>query len=112
MEGGSTITQQLAKTLFDTRQNVFKKNERSHNRDQLGAGLQQRQAFGNVFEPALFRARRLWNPGGCKLLFSKDVKDLTVSEGAVLASIPKAPSTYSPILNPEKAVSGAMSFSA
>ena len=35
-----------------------------------------------------------------------------VSEGAVLASIPKAPSTYSPILNPEKAGSGAMSFSA
>ncbi|PWG67432.1 penicillin-binding protein, partial [Enterobacter mori] len=32
----------------------------------------------------------------------KEVKDLTVSEGAVLAAIPKAPSTYSPVLHPDK----------
>lgn len=34
--------------------------------------------------------------------FSKDVKDLTVSEGATLAAMPKAPSTYSPVLHPDK----------
>ena len=34
--------------------------------------------------------------------FSKDVKDLTVSEGATLAAMPKAPSSYSPVLHPDK----------
>src|SRR5699024_4543207 len=31
----------------------------------------------------------------------KDAKELTVEEGATLASIPKAPSIYSPIIHPE-----------
>lgn len=37
-------------------------------------------------------------------LFGKNVDKLTLSEGAVLAALPKAPSTYTPRRNPEKAV--------
>ena len=35
--------------------------------------------------------------------FDKDVRDLTISEGALLAGLPKAPSRYSPHGNPEQA---------
>ncbi|MED1712964.1 transglycosylase domain-containing protein [Bacillus paralicheniformis] len=103
VEGGSTITQQLAKNTFLTHDKTFLRKtkeviiainlERDYSKDKLlemylnqlyfGHGVYGIQAAANYF-------------------FSKDVKDLTVSEGAVLASIPKAPSTYSPILNPEK----------
>ncbi|MCA1182645.1 penicillin-binding protein [Bacillus licheniformis] len=103
VEGGSTITQQLAKNTFLTNDKTFLRKtkeviiainlERDYSKDKLlemylnqlyfGHGVYGIQAAANYF-------------------FSKDVKDLTVSEGAVLASIPKAPSTYSPILNPEK----------
>ena len=37
-----------------------------------------------------------------KLYFNKDVSELTVEEGALLAALPKAPNSYSPILHPEK----------
>ncbi|MCY8341940.1 penicillin-binding protein [Bacillus haynesii] len=103
VEGGSTITQQLAKNTFLTHDKTFLRKtkeviiainlERDYSKDKLlemylnqlyfGHGVYGIQAAANYF-------------------FNKDVKDLTVSEGAVLASIPKAPSTYSPILNPEK----------
>ena len=36
--------------------------------------------------------------------FSKKAKDLTLTEAALLAGLPKGPSAYSPILNPEKAL--------
>jgi len=103
VEGGSTITQQLAKNTFLTNDKTFLRKtkeviiainlERDYSKDKLlemylnqlyfGHGVYGIQAAANYF-------------------FNKDVKDLTVCEGAVLASIPKAPSTYSPILNPEK----------
>ncbi|MFB8733832.1 transglycosylase domain-containing protein [Bacillus sp. SL00103] len=52
-----------------------------------------------MFESALLRSWRLRYSGSTNYYFSKDVKDLTVSEGATLAAI-KAPSTYSPVLHP------------
>ncbi|MEK5100142.1 transglycosylase domain-containing protein [Bacillus sp. FSL W8-0848] len=103
VEGGSTITQQLAKNIFLTNDKTFLRKtkeviiainlERDYSKDKLlemylnqlyfGHGVYGIQAAANYF-------------------FDKDVKDLTVSEGAVLASLPKAPTTYSPILHPEK----------
>ncbi|WP_307893799.1 transglycosylase domain-containing protein [Bacillus swezeyi] len=103
VEGGSTITQQLAKNTFLTNDKTFLRKtkeviiainlERDYSKDKLlemylnqlyfGHGVYGIQAAANYY-------------------FNKDAKDLNVSEGAVLASIPKAPSTYSPILNPEK----------
>ncbi|ASB90249.1 PBP1A family penicillin-binding protein [Bacillus sonorensis] len=103
VEGGSTITQQLAKNIFLTHDKTFLRKtkeviiainlERDYSKDKLlemylnqlyfGHGVYGIQAAANYF-------------------FNKDVKDLTVSEGAVLASLPKAPTTYSPILHPDK----------
>jgi penicillin-binding protein 1A len=37
-------------------------------------------------------------------LFGKHVSELTLSEGAVLAALPKAPSTYTPRRNPDRAL--------
>src|SRR5947199_1158556 len=41
---------------------------------------------------------------GAQYYFSKHAKDLTVSEAALLAGLPKGPSIYSPIRNPERAL--------
>ena len=41
---------------------------------------------------------------GSEFYFSKPAKDLTIEEAALLAGLPKGPSAYSPINNPEKAL--------
>src|SRR5436190_7028835 len=41
---------------------------------------------------------------GAQYYFSKHAKDLSLEEAALLASLPKAPNSYSPIINPERAM--------
>ena len=38
-----------------------------------------------------------------QIYFNKNVKDLTLAEASMLAGLPKAPSAYNPIVNPERA---------
>ncbi|SUA24757.1 protein PonA [Neisseria gonorrhoeae] len=38
-----------------------------------------------------------------QIYFNKNVRDLTLAEAAMLAGLPKAPSAYNPIVNPERA---------
>ncbi len=103
IEGGSTITQQLAKNLFLYKDQTYTRKvnewavalqiERLYTKDQilemymnyvfLGAG-----AYG--FE------------AGSRTYFGKSVKDLSLEEAALLAAIPKSPE-YSPTRNMEKA---------
>ena len=45
-----------------------------------------------------------------KLYFNKNVEDLTVEEGAMLAGLPKSPNGYSPYFSPEKVRSVAISY--
>src|SRR3954469_24400568 len=103
VEGGSTITQQLAKNLFLYKDQTYTRKvnewavalqiERLYTKDQilemymnyvfLGAG-----AYG--FE------------AGSRTYFGKSLKDLSLEEAALLAAIPKSPE-YSPTRNMEKA---------
>ena len=38
-----------------------------------------------------------------QIYYNKNVKDLTLGEASMLAGLPKAPSAYNPIVNPERA---------
>ncbi|MES9685985.1 transglycosylase domain-containing protein [Bacillus sp. JJ353] len=103
VEGGSTITQQLAKNIFLTHDKTFLRKtkeviiainlERDYSKDKLLEMYLNQLYFGH----GVYGIQEAAN-----YFFDKDVKDLTVSEGAVLASLPKAPTTYSPILHPDK----------
>jgi penicillin-binding protein 1A len=103
-EGASTITQQLVKNLFLSKEQTFTRKasewmmalevERFYTKDQilemymnyvfLGAG-----AYG--FE------------AGARTYFGKTLSDLTLEEAALLAAIPKSPSNYSPTRSIERA---------
>ncbi|MHA6151004.1 transglycosylase domain-containing protein [Bacillus subtilis] len=103
VEGGSTITQQLAKNIFLTHDKTFLRKtkeviiainlERDYSKDKLLEMYLNQLYFGH----GVYGIQ-----AASHYYFNKEVKDLTVSEGAVLAAIPKAPSTYSPILHPDK----------
>ncbi|MGJ9382940.1 transglycosylase domain-containing protein [Salipaludibacillus sp. CF4.18] len=102
-EGASTITQQLAKNAFLT-------NEKSWLRKTkevlIAVNLEQRYSKDDILEMYLNRIYFGHGAHGVqaasKLYFDKDVKDTSIEEGALLASLIKAPSHYSPFLDPER----------
>ena len=108
VQGGSTITQQVAKNLFLTPDRTFSRKireallavklERMFTKDQILALYMNRVYFGSGiygFEAASER------------FFSRPAKDLTVFQAAVLAGLLKAPTHYNPVREPDRAKSRA-----
>lgn len=103
-QGGSTITQQLAKMLFLKPERSLKRKlkeialsiqiERHYTKDEI-LGLYLNQAY--------FGSRAYGIEAAAQTYFGKPVADLTIGDAALLAAMPKAPSVYSPFKNPEKA---------
>jgi len=97
VQGGSTITQQLAK-------NVFLSSERTLNRKFkeliLSFQLEKKYTKDKILDLYLNQIPYGSNAYGieaaAQTFFNKSAKDLTLAESAVLASLPKAPSYYSP----------------
>ncbi|MBW7477820.1 PBP1A family penicillin-binding protein [Paenibacillus oenotherae] len=103
VEGGSTITQQLAKNLFLSGDKTFfrKATEAS-----IAVALENQMTKDEILTLYLNRIFFGKNAYGvksaAKVYFNKSLDELELWEIATLAGIPKAPSTYNPISNPDK----------
>lgn len=104
VQGGSTITQQLAKRLFT-------ESEKQYSRKVLEAilALQIEKKFSKE-EILEMYFNQIYLGHGCygissasRLFFNKDAKYLTAAEASVLAALPSAPGRYSPLMNPHNA---------
>ncbi|MBN8209263.1 PBP1A family penicillin-binding protein [Bacillus sp. NTK071] len=103
VEGGSTITQQLAK-------NVFLTNDKSWLRKTkeavIAINLERNYSKNKILEMYLnqiyFGHGAYGIQSASMMFFNKPVSELSVEEGATLAGLPKAPSNYSPINHPEE----------
>jgi penicillin-binding protein 1A len=105
VQGGSTITQQLAKRLFLNPEKTYSRKikeallalliERYYTKEQL-IELYCNQIYlgGNAYGIE----------AAAQYYFGKSAKQLTLDEAAMLAALPKAPQLYSPILRPQSAV--------
>src|SRR5216684_2683638 len=104
VEGGSTLTQQLAKNLFLTREQTFK---RKMNEWVLALQIERYYTKNQIMElyanHIFLGANAYGVEAGAETYFGKQAKDLTLDEAALLAGIPKAPGEYSPTSNPAKA---------
>src|SRR5215470_9665599 len=104
VEGGSTITQQLAKTLFLT---PDRKLERKLKEAVLALELERRYSKDRILEIYLnqiyFGHGAFGVEAAARTFFGKSVGELSVGECTLLAGLPKAPSTYSPFEHPEAA---------
>lgn len=104
-EGGSTITQQLAKNLFLTNDKTWLRKtkeamaaiylERHYSKDEILELYLNKIYFGSGVYGIETASQKF---------FSKSVKELSLEEGALLAGLAKAPNGYSPINHPEKAL--------
>lgn len=105
-EGGSTLTQQLAK-------NIFLSNEKSWLRKTkeavIAINLERRYTKNEILEMYLnqiyFGHGAYGVQAASQVYFNQNVEDLTVEQGALLAALPKAPNAYSPINFPDEAKS-------
>ena len=103
-QGGSTITQQLAKMLFlKPEKSISRKIREAALSIQIEKRYTKDEILGLYLNQAYFGTRSYGIEAASQSYFGKTVKDLTLSEAALLASLPKAPSQYSPFKNPGKA---------
>lgn len=108
-EGASTITQQLLKnSVFDfmSESTTAEKVERKLQEQFLAVELEKNMTKEEILEAYLNTINLGQNSLGVQAAanryFNKDVKDLTISEAAVIAGITKSPTGYNPISNQEK----------
>lgn len=104
IQGGSTITQQLAKNLFLSPERTFERKiqevllavwlEHKFNKDQILAMYLNRVFFGSGAYGVEAASRRY---------FSKSARDVNLGEAALLAGLLKAPSRLSPARDPQAA---------
>ena len=103
-QGGSTITMQVAR-------NFFLSSERSYTRKlyevAMAFKIEQNLSKDKIFEVyanQIFLGHRSYGFGSAaKTYFGKDLRDLSISEAAVLAGLPVAPSAYNPLVNMRRA---------
>lgn len=103
-EGGSTITQQLAKTLFLSHERTIGRKVKEL---QLASELEQRYTKDQILEMYLnaiyFGHGAYGIEAAARTYFSKSVTGLTLSEAALLAGLPRAPGRYSPLIDAKRA---------
>ncbi len=104
VEGGSTITQQLAKMLFLTPERTVRRKVREA---LLALEIERRYTKREILE---FYLNQIYLGNGAygvasaaQVYFGKPVEEVTLAEAALLAALPKAPSRYDPFRNPDRA---------
>ncbi|MCB1489371.1 MAG: transglycosylase domain-containing protein, partial [Bauldia sp.] len=104
VQGGSTLTQQLAKNLFLTPERSF---DRKIQEVILAVWLEASLSKDEILELYLNRvylgAGAYGVDAATRRYFGKSARDVTLAEAATLAALLKAPSRYSPIVNPKGA---------
>jgi penicillin-binding protein 1A len=105
VEGGSTITQQLVRNLYISRERTFERKikeaclaiklSRHWSKDRILAAWMNQVYFGN---------HAYGVEAAAQTYFSKHASQLNMMEAALLAGLPQAPSLYDPVLHPDDAL--------
>lgn len=103
-EGGSTITQQLAKNLFLSNDKKFsRKFEELFISIKLESMYDKDELLEMYLNVVYFGSGAYGIGAASHLYFDKDVEDLSLEESAMLAGLLKAPSLYNPKQDYDKA---------
>lgn len=105
VQGGSTLTMQLARNLFLSPDRSFhRKIQEVLLAIQIERRFTKPQIF-TLYANQIFLGHGVYGfEAASQYYFSKPAKQLTLDEAALLAGLPKAPQYYSPILHPDRAV--------
>jgi penicillin-binding protein 1A len=103
-EGASTITMQVARTFFLTREKTFaRKLSEVLLAFKIEANLSKDQIL-ELYLNQIFLGQRAYGfAAAANIYFGKDLKNITAAEAAMLAGLPQAPSRQNPLVNPKRA---------
>ena len=104
-EGASTITQQLARTVFLSQDvTLVRKLKEAALAGKLERQLSKRQILTEYLNVVYLGSSAYGVADAAWIYFSKTPSQLTLPEAALIAGMPPAPSVYSPLVNPELAL--------
>ncbi|MBI5193853.1 MAG: PBP1A family penicillin-binding protein [Nitrospirae bacterium] len=105
-QGGSTITQQLAKNLFLTpEQNFMRKIKEAILAKRIEKVLSKDEIMELYLNQIYFGRGAYGVQAAAFAYLGKDVRDLTLPEAALIAGIIRSPNEYSPYAHPDRAKS-------
>jgi len=103
--GGSTITMQVARNFFLTRKQTF---TRKFNEILLALEIEHELSKEEILElyaNKIYLGKRAYGiQAAANIYYGADISTLNLAQFAMIAGLPKAPSAYNPINNPQRAL--------
>ncbi len=103
--GGSTITMQVARNIYLHRGQTF---TRKFSEILLSLKIEQQLTKSEIFQlyvNKIFLGKRAYGIGAAaEVYYGKPLDELNLAQIAMIAGLPKGPSIFNPIVNPERAV--------
>ena len=104
-QGASTLTMQLSRNLFLSSERTF---GRKFQEIMLAIQIERRFTKPQIFTMyanQIYLGHGVYGfEAGSQYYFGKHAKDLTIAEAATLAALPKSPTLYSPVTNPQNSL--------
>jgi len=104
VQGGSTLTQQVAKTLFLSNERTFRRKvQEAIISTWLWKHYSRDEILGIYLNRVYLGAGAYGVDAASRLYFGHPATQLSLAEAAILAGLPKAPSSLNPLANPQAA---------
>jgi penicillin-binding protein 1A len=105
VEGGSTIDQQLVRNLYTGRERTFdRKLKEACLAMKLSSRWSKNKILATYMNTVYYGNHAYGVEAAAQTYFSKHARALTLSQSALLAGLPQAPSIYDPFHNPQAAL--------
>jgi penicillin-binding protein 1A len=104
-QGGSTITMQLIKNLYDPAagRTISKKIEEAYLAFQYEKKFTKDEILTKYLNGVFYGQNAIGVQAASLTYFDKDVSEINLQQAALLAGLPQAPSSYNPFSNPDEA---------
>ena len=103
-QGAGTITMQVARNFFLTREKTLTRKLREVLLAWKIEGSLSKDDILELYVNQIFLGQRAYGfAAAAQIYFSKTLRDVSIAEAAMLAGLPKAPSSFNPVSNPKRA---------
>lgn len=104
-QGGSTITMQVARNFFLSREKTYLRKLNEIFLAFKIEGFLSKEEILSLYLNKIYLGKRAYGfSAATQVYYGKEIHELSVAEYAMVAGLPKAPSSYNPINNPERAL--------